>query len=342
MFEGKRVLITGGTGSLGRAITKRLLNFEVESIRIFSRNEKNQVIMQEEFNDDSRLRFFIGDVRDKERLLRAMEGVDIVFHTAALKHVPKIEYNPFEAIQTNVMGSQNVIDCCHKEGVDMVIGVGTDKAVSPLNVYGATKLLMEKLFTSAGNYVDKQKHPTRFISTRYGNVLGSSGSVVPKFINQIRTKGKITITDPAMTRFTILMDEALDFIFNSIKIGKSSEIFIPKLSAYNIMDLKDALIELFGTVEIEYRSIRHGEKLHEVLINADEIRNTLENKDHYIVTDPQISEKQISEMFPDYKNVTNMEDYSSNNVKKLSKNELKELINKANLIPDKNEFKNLN
>ena len=173
-FKGKKILITGGTGSLGQALTKRLLKEGVDVIRIFSRNENKQVVMESEFNDD-RLRFLLGDIRDQTRLERALEDIDIVFHAAALKHVPVVEYNPFEAIKTNVIGSSNVIEACLHENVEVAVGVGTDKAVSPLNTYGATKLLMEKLFVTAGNYVDKKKHRTKFLSLRYGNVLGSSG-----------------------------------------------------------------------------------------------------------------------------------------------------------------------
>ena len=176
MFEGKKILITGGTGSLGRALTRRLLETGVDTVRIFSRNENKQVRMESELNDD-RLRFLIGDVRDLPRLTTALEGVDIVFHAAALKHVPVIEYNPFEAIKTNVYGSQNVIDASLENDVEIAVCIGTDKAVSPLNTYGATKLLMEKLFVTAMNYTDQAKHRTKFVSLRYGNVLGSSGSV---------------------------------------------------------------------------------------------------------------------------------------------------------------------
>ena len=183
MFKDKKILITGGTGSLGNALTQRLLEQGVDTIRIFSRNESKQLEMESKFNDD-RLRFLIGDVRDYERLERAVEDIDIVFHAAALKHVPVIEYNPFEAIKTNILGSQNVINACLHENVDRAICVGTDKAVSPLNTYGATKLLMEKLFVTARNYLKKERHKTKFIALRYGNVLGSSGSVIPKFIEQ--------------------------------------------------------------------------------------------------------------------------------------------------------------
>ena len=248
MFEGKKILITGGTGSLGQALTDRLLKNDVETIRIFSRNESKQIEMESKF-DDNRLRFFLGDVRDKERLVRAVEDVDYVFHTAALKHVPKIEYNPFEAIKTNVIGSQNVIDACLKSNVKKVIAVGTDKAVSPLNTYGATKLLMEKLFVTANNYLDPQKYPTKFIAVRYGNVFGSSGSVIPKFIEQIKNQKKITITDDKMTRFSITMNEALDFILKASEFGQGSEIFLPKIKSYTINNIKESLIEILGNFE---------------------------------------------------------------------------------------------
>jgi len=194
IFTGKKVLITGGTGSLGQALTERILNSDVEQIRILSRNEFKQVSM-ESLIQDERLRFLIGDVRDKERLVRALEDVDIVFHAAALKHVPKVEYNPFEAIKTNVQGSQNVIDACIENDVERAVCIGTDKAVSPLNTYGATKLLMEKLFITARRYSNPEKHRTKFFAVRYGNVLGSSGSVVPKFIQQIKNNQKILFKD---------------------------------------------------------------------------------------------------------------------------------------------------
>ena len=229
MFDGKNVLITGGTGSLGQALTSKLLKSKVNQIRIFSRNELKQIEMEEKFHD-SRLRFFIGDVRDLARLELAFEDADYVFHAAALKHVPKVEYNPFESIKTNIIGSENVIAASIKNNVKKAICIGTDKAVSPLNTYGATKLLMEKLFVSANNYLNEDRHPTKFIAVRYGNVLGSSGSVVPKFIELIKNKKKITITSPEMTRFSITMDEALNFILNALYHGKGSEIFVPKTS----------------------------------------------------------------------------------------------------------------
>ena len=331
MFENKKILITGGTGSLGRALTKRLLAEKVDVIRIFSRNENKQVTMQSEFNDN-RLRFLIGDVRDLPRLQRALEGIDIVFHTAALKHVPIIEYNPFEAINTNVIGSRNVIEACLSENVDRVVGVGTDKAGSPLNTYGATKLLMEKLFTTASNYLDKDKHKTKFISLRYGNVLGSSGSVIPKFIQQIKSNQKITITDPKMTRFSITMDEALDFILESTISGKGSEVFIPKLRAYKIDDVKVALQELIDNTGEEKIPVRQGEKFHETLINTDEMRTTLESESKYMILQKEISDQEIDEEYPGFRRITLTQPYSSDVVEKIPINDLKDILSKSELL----------
>ncbi len=331
MFKGKKILITGGTGSLGQALTRRFLKADVDTIRIFSRNENKQITMESQFNDD-RLRFFIGDVRDLTRLQRALEDVDILFHAAALKHVPVIEYNPFEGIKTNVIGTQNVIEACLHEDVEIAVGVGTDKAVSPLNTYGATKLLMEKLFVTANYYLNPKRHRTKFVSLRYGNVLGSSGSVVPKFIDQIRTQKKITLTSKNMTRFNITMDEALDFILDSTIKGKGGEIFVPKIRAYSIMDLIDALSELLGDVKIEDIPIRPGEKLQEVLINEHEMRFTWENDSNYIITSPNFTEDEIKKKYPNMKKIQSTSPYSSDTAKKISKDELKQIIIKAGLL----------
>ena len=332
MLKGKKVLITGGTGSLGIALTKRLLQENVDTIRIFSRNENKQLEMDSKFHDD-RLRFLLGDVRDYNRLTRAFEDIDIVFHAAALKHVPIIEYNPFEAIKTNVIGSQNVIDACLEEDVEKAICVGTDKAVSPLNTYGATKLLMEKLFITASNYLKKERHKTKFIALRYGNVLGSSGSVIPKFINQIKNNGKITITDSNMTRFSISIDEALDFILKATEIGKGSEIFVPKLRAYSLMDVKDALFDLLGKTDEQIVGIRPGEKLHEILINNEEMNYCWEYQEMYMIVDPSLR-RFISLMneLPEKKKIENIKVYSSNNVQKIPKNELKKIFTDSGLL----------
>ncbi len=327
MLKGKKILITGGTGSLGRALTKRLLNLDVDTIRIFSRNESNQINMQSELQDD-RLRYFIGDVRDLPRLIRAMEDIDIVFHAAALKHVPIVEYNPFEAIETNVLGSQNVIDACIHENVEIAICVGTDKAVSPLNTYGATKLLMEKLFITTSNYINPKKHKTKFLAIRYGNVLGSSGSVVPTIVKQIELNKKITITDPTMTRFNITMEQALDFILRVLEKGNGGEVFIPKLKSYTVGILKDSIIELMNVnPEVNNISVRQGEKYHESLISSEEIRNTFEDNDDYVII-----EKQFQENESRFTKTKLKEEYSSNNVEMISKEELKNILLKENLL----------
>ena len=327
MFKDKKILITGGTGSLGTALTKRLLSMDVEQIRIFSRNEFKQISMESEI-PDKRLRFLIGDVRDQKRLNRAIEDVDIVFHAAALKHVPKIEYNPFEAIKTNVDGSQNVIDACLENDVDRAVCIGTDKAVSPLNTYGATKLLMEKLFVNAQRYSNPKKHPTKFFAVRYGNVFGSSGSVIPRFIQQIKENKKLTITEPNMTRFSISMNDALELILNATKSGISSEVFVPKLKAYSLQDIADVVTELLGNVGQEIIGIRPGEKLHETLINNDEIRNSWEYNNMYMIKESL----NIENTYQDIKKIKDLEAYSSDSVEKISKNELKEMIKKSGLL----------
>jgi len=334
MFDGEKILITGGTGSLGQALAKKLLQHNVDTVRIISRNESKQLEMEHSIND-SRLRFFLGDIRDSDRLVRATEDIDIVFHAAALKDVPKIEYNPFEAIKTNIIGSQNVIDACLKNNVGKAIGIGTDKAVSPLNTYGATKLLMEKLFVTANNYLDPDKHPTKFIAARYGNVVGSSSSVIPRFISQLKNKSKITITDPEMTRFSITMDKALDFILKAANSGKGSEIFIPKLKAYSIMEVKKALNEILGDYGDEIIGIRPGEKLHETLINKEEMRYAWDYNDMYIITPPlypMFNQNVINEIYDGIKKITNMKVYSSDQVDKIPISELKDAIKNSHLV----------
>jgi UDP-N-acetylglucosamine 4,6-dehydratase/UDP-glucose 4-epimerase len=331
MFDGKKILITGGTGSLGKELTKRLLKMKVDTIRILSRNEENQIMMESELDDD-RLRFLLGDIRDLTRLERALEDIDIVFHAAALKHVPKIEYNPFEAVKTNVIGSQNVIDASLKQNVEKVIAIGTDKAVSPFNTYGATKLLMEKLFVDAGNYTNPEKHRTKFIALRYGNVLGSSGSVIPKFIDQIKNNKKITITHPDMTRFSITMDEALNFIIESTIMGVGSEVIIPKLKAYSIIDVKEALFELLKNTGYENVGIREGEKLHEVLISEYEVRDTWETDNKYVLTN-SMQEQKITDLYSNkLVRPNNINKYSSDFAESIGKEELKKIIKLSGIL----------
>ena len=331
MFENKKILVTGGTGSLGIALTTKLLKTNADTIRIFSRDELKQSQMESYFHDE-RLRFLIGDVRDKERLEKAVEGVDIVVHTAALKQVPVIEYNPFEAIKTNVQGSQNLVEACLNKNVGFALAIGTDKAVSPFNTYGATKLLMERLFVSANYYKGERK--TKFACVRYGNVLGSRGSIIPKFIEQITSGNKITITDPNMTRFNITMDQAIDLIFRVIKNTVGGDVHIPKLDAYKVGDMKDVLLDLMDCKNEEKRiPVRIGEKHHEILINEHEIRNTYENQDNdYVIYENQLT-KDHSEKIPNSKKAALTTEYSSDKVKLVSKKDLKEIIIKQNLIP---------
>jgi len=323
VFKGKKVLITGGTGSLGTALTKKILETDVDAIRIFSRDELKQVQMRERFGDD-RIRFLIGDVRDKERLLKALEDIDIVIHTAAMKQVPVVEYNPFEAVKTNVYGTQNLIECCFDRDVETVLGVGTDKAVSPFNTYGATKFLMERLFLSSNYY--KGKHKTKFFCVRYGNVMGSRGSVIPLFIDQIKKYSKITVTDPNMTRFNITMNDALSLIFRALQFGHGGEVFVPKLKAYKLGDVIDALIEITGkSISKETILVRPGEKYHESLIGSDEIRNTYETDTDYIVFEKLTQERNI--LFDgEIRKSTLTERYSSDKVELLTKQNIRDLI----------------
>ena len=274
------VLITGGTGSFGKKFIEILLNeCHPKKIIIFSRDELKQHEMRQQFPDTpgSPVRYFIGDIRDKDRLNRAFRGIDIVVHAAALKQVPACEYNPFEAVLTNVIGSKNIIDAAIDQGVIKVLALSTDKAVNPINLYGATKLCAEKIFIS-GNAYSIAGRPT-FSCVRYGNVVGSRGSVIPVFSEQ-KKRGKITITDPRMTRFWITLEQGVHFVIKSIEEMHGGEIFIPKIPSMNIMDLAEVIAP---GCETENIGIRPGEKLHESLISPDEAYQTRELDEKYII-----------------------------------------------------------
>ena len=329
MFDGKKILITGGTGTLGKALTKRLLEENIETLRIFSRDEWKQFQMQNEISDE-RLRFLIGDVRDKERLSRAVEDIDIVIHTAALKQIATAEYNPFEAVKTNVYGSQNLIECCLDHNVEIVVGIGTDKAVSPLNTYGASKMLMERLFVSANYYKGERK--AKFLCVRYGNVLGSRGSLLPVIVSQIQKGKEITITDPEMTRFNISMKQAVDLIFRAIKSGLGGEVFVPKLKAYRVKEMKEAILELMDASNNEKRiPVRPGEKYHEILINKEELRNAYETNEDYIIFEKQSQNYDYGEINNVGKTSLNV-NYGSDSVTILTKEEIKKIIIDEKLI----------
>jgi UDP-N-acetylglucosamine 4,6-dehydratase len=272
------ILVTGGTGSFGKKFTEIMLqDFHPRKLIIFSRDELKQHEMRMSGFDDPSLRYFIGDVRDVNRLRRAMNGVDIVVHAAALKQVPACEYNPIEAIMTNVIGARNVIDAALDMEVKKVMALSTDKAVNPVNLYGATKLCAEKLFVQSNAY--SGSHGTRFSCARYGNVVGSRGSVIPVFLEQ-RQNGRVTVTDPRMTRFWITLEQGVRFVIRCVDQMHGGEVFVPKIRSMNIMDLVKAVAP---GCEVEYIGIRPGEKLHEVLISEDEARHTLELEDMYVV-----------------------------------------------------------
>lgn len=278
MFDGKVVLITGGTGSFGKKLTQLILEeHRPTKLIIFSRDEWKQNEMRQAYPDDhdSPVRYFIGDVRDLPRLRRAFQDVDIVVHAAALKQVPACEYNPNEAIQTNIIGAKNIIDAAIDCGVGKVVALSTDKAVNPVNLYGATKLCAEKLFVQSNAY----SHATRFACVRYGNVVGSRGSVIPLFLKQ-RREGRVTVTDPRMTRFWITLEQGVRFVMRCISVFHGGEVFVPRIPSMNIMDLAEALAP---ECEVQQIGIRPGEKLHEVLISADEARQTVELEDMFVI-----------------------------------------------------------
>lgn len=277
-WNDKVVLVTGGTGSFGKKFIEIMLKeYHPAKIIVFSRDELKQHEMRINGYDDPSLRYFLGDIRDLDRLKRAFKGVDIVVHAAALKQVPACEYNPFEAIKTNILGSQNVIDAALDCGVKKVLAISTDKAVNPVNLYGVTKLGAEKLFVQSNSYAGG--HDTRFSCTRYGNVVGSRGSVVPVFLQQRKT-GKLTVTDERMTRFWISLEQGVRFVIRCIEQMHGGEVFVPKIPSMSVKDLGAAIAP---ECEIVYSGIRPGEKLHEVLVSEDEARSSVELDDMYVV-----------------------------------------------------------
>jgi UDP-N-acetylglucosamine 4,6-dehydratase len=278
-WQDASVLVTGGTGSFGRKFVERLLRHKPRRLVVFSRDELKQHEMARVFPDvgDTPLRYFIGDIRDADRLRRAFHGVDIVVHAAALKQVPACEYNPIEAVNTNILGARNIIDAAIDAGVQRVIALSTDKAVSPVNMYGATKLVAEKLFVQGNSYAGSDG--TRFSCVRYGNVVGSRGSVIPLF-NQQRATGTLTVTDERMTRFWITLEQGVDFVMRCTEQMRGGEVFVPRIPSMRVVDLARAIAP---ECRIEMTGIRPGEKLHELLISEDEARNTLEYDDMYLL-----------------------------------------------------------
>lgn len=330
-FKGKRILVTGGTGSIGSAIVKLLRSCEPKAIRVYSRDESKQFELEQELGAGSGVRFLVGDIRDKERLNMAMEDVDIVFHAAALKHVSSCENNPFEAVKTNVQGTQNVIDCAFANNVDKVIGISTDKATDPTNVMGCTKLLAEKIMLAS--YFYKGMHRTKFCFVRFGNVLGSRGSVVPLFLKQVASGGPITITDPDMTRFFMTVHDAVSLVFKATALMRDREIFILKMPAVKIRDLAKAVLESekekngqAPKVDIKIIGKKNGERMHEKLLTPDEAENALETKDMFIIVPQEVLKSQnVRRTYPGARK-TKVREYSSKSEKKLVVKEIIKML----------------
>ncbi|MCD6217582.1 polysaccharide biosynthesis protein [bacterium] len=324
-FNGRRILVTGGTGSIGREIVRQLLQWDPEVIRIFSRNENNQFTEYQKLGHHKNIRFLIGDVRDKDRLKRACEDIDYIFHTAALKHVPFCEYNPFEAVKTNVVGTQNLIEVALECGVGKVIAINTDKSVSPINTMGATKLLAEKLIIAAQAYKGTRK--TSFCSVRFGNVIGSDGSVLQTFIDQAQMGGPVTVTDPVMCRFIMTIPDAVALVLGASTLSRGGEVFILKMPALKIVDLAEVIIDEIAptdNVRITFSGSRPGEKLHEELMTREESPYAIEREGMYIIRPLMAGKKSVG---------STRKVYSTESTPLMSKPEIRRYLKDRKLLP---------
>ena len=338
IFKNKKILITGGTGSIGKEIVREILKYEPTVVRILDVDETKQFELQQEYEDFENVRFLLGNVRDKERLYRAIEDIDIVFHTAALKHVLACEYNPFEAVKTNAIGIQNLIDVAMDEEVGKVIFTSSDKAVNPTNVMGATKLLAERLITSANYYKGARK--TIFSSVRFGNVLGSRGSVILLFKKQIERGGPVTITNKEMTRFIMPMRDAIDLLFKATELAQGGDIFIFKMKAIKITNLAEVMIEDLAQnyghspdeIKMEIIGIKPGEKLYEELMTEDEARRALETKDMFIVLPEMEESSLIGKTYYPSVSEAEVKAYNSRDARHLTNEEIREILHKENLV----------
>ncbi len=328
MFNNQIILVTGGTGSWGYELVKQLLTYEPKEIRIFSRNESNQFTMKQEFDNNSKLQFIIGDIKEKDALIEASQNVDYIFHLAALKHVPVCEYQPLEALKTNVIGTQNVIEAAISCNVKRVVYISTDKASNPSNFYGLSKAMGERLIIHANTLNTK----TRFVCIRGGNVLGTNGSVIHVFKKQIQEKGKIGITDLEMTRFFLTIEEAIKLVFKATFESLGGEIFVMKMPACKIIDLAQVLIEASNrkNIEVEILGIRPGEKIHELLLSEYESLTTITYDDEYFVILPQIYIEGLKNHYSKFK-PANLTNYNSSK-DLMSKEEIKEVLKKGRFI----------
>ncbi len=322
MFKNKTLLITGGSGSFGNAVLKEFLNSGIKEIRIFSRDEKKQHDMRTAFNN-SKIKFFIGDVRDIDSISSAMEGVDYVFHAAALKQVPSCEFYPIEAVKTNILGTENVLSKAIENKVNKVICLSTDKAVYPINAMGVSKAMMEKVFVAKS----RMSNSTIICGTRYGNVMASRGSVIPHFVSQINQNKNITITDPNMTRFMMTLNDAVKLVLFAFKNGNNGDIFVQKSPSTTIGELADTLKQIYkSNVEIKTIGIRHAEKMHETLLSREE-KIVSEELENYFRIPADNRDLNYEKYFSQGKGVkNNYEEYNSYNTKRLNKNELLKLL----------------
>ncbi|MGR3766079.1 UDP-N-acetylglucosamine 4,6-dehydratase family protein [Rossellomorea sp. NS-SX7] len=334
MFEGKKILVTGGTGSIGSEIVRQLLRYNPSVIRIFSRDESKQYFLQQELSEYDNIRFLIGDIRDKERLEYAVKDIDIIFHAAALKHVPACEYNPFEAVKTNVLGVQNIIEAAIDQNVEKVVAISTDKVVNPMNTMGATKLLSERLISAAEYY--KGSSRTIFSCVRFGNVMGSRGSVIPLFKSQIEENRPLTLTDERMTRFMMSIPQAARLVLDAGKNAIGGETFVLKMPVLLIKDLAEVLIDDFNTkytttrdtLNIEEVGIRPGEKLYEELMTVEESERAFENDQMYVINSHLKHNLDAPKGFVKTENKA----YSSLTAKVLTKQEIKDLLSSEDLL----------
>jgi len=339
MFDTKVLLITGGTGSFGNAVLRRFLKTGVKEIRIFSRDEKKQDDMRKQYNNP-KLKFYIGDVRDVNSIADAMRGVDYVFHAAALKQVPSCEFYPMQAVKTNVIGTENVLNCAINAGVKKVIVLSTDKAVYPINAMGVSKAMMEKVAVAKSRNLNEQE--TMIAITRYGNVMASRGSVIPLFIDQVRQGKDITITDPAMTRFMMTLDQAVELVLFAFEHGNSGDIFVQKAPAATVGLLAKALIKLLGHPNhpISIIGTRHGEKLYEALLSREEMVAAEDMGEYYRIP-ADTRDLNYSRYFEEGEEVvTQADEYHSHNTKQLSEVELKEML--SNLREIQEDLKTFN
>ncbi len=330
MFNNKTLLITGGTGSFGKAVLHRFLNTDIKEIRIFSRDEKKQEDMRISFNDE-KLKFYIGDIRDLSSISQAMSGVDYVFHAAALKQVPSCEFYPMQAVYTNIIGAENVLDAAHQHNVKNVVLLSTDKAVYPINAMGLTKAMMEKLMVARSRTLDPKVQV--FSATRYGNVMASRGSVIPLFVSQIKNGKPITITDPNMTRFMMSLEESVDLVEFSFTHAKPGDIFVQKAPAATVKVLAEALQELFNSeTEIKIIGTRHSEKLYETLLTREEMV-TAEDMGHYYRIPADNRNLNYAQYFTEGKvDTSKIEDYHSHNTERLDVEGMKKILLKLDYI----------